>query len=123
MKPSEKVEVTNSRPMDGRATIKNNQSTTVTIGSLSKVRVADKEYIQEASWIENRLIFKDEPLHELIPKLERWYNVNIVLENGELGGYKYTGSITRESLVQTLNALQIINSFNYKIAYDDITIY
>lgn len=123
MKPNEKVEVTSSRPADGHATIKNNQPTTVTIGSLSKIRVADKEYIQEASWVENRLIFKDEPLHELIPKLERWYNVNIVLENGELGDYKYTGSITRESLVQTLNALQLINSFNYKIAYDDITIY
>lgn len=122
MKPNEKVEVTSSRIESDYDALKENEPTVI-IGSLSKVRVADKEYIQEASWIENRLIFKEEPLHELIPKLERWYNVNIALENSQLGNYKYTGSITEESLTQTLNALQLINSFNYKMTYDDITIY
>lgn len=121
MKPSEKVEVTNSIPGNDHET--NTNRPKVTIGSLSKVRIADKVYIQEASWIANKLIFKEEPLIELIPKLERWYNVNIVLENKAVGDYKYTGSITEESLMQTLNALQLINSFNYKLTDDDITIY
>lgn len=122
MKPNEKVQVARSVVNGGSASTRKSQLSVI-IGSLSKVNLEDKEYIQEASWIDNRLIFKNESLEVLIPKLERWYNVSIHLDNDGLGGYQYTGSVATESLNETLEALQLIRFFNYKIINNDVTIY
>lgn len=121
MKPNEKVEVL-SHPPVANETDDDNKHLTVTIGSVSKVRVADKEYIKEASWKDNKLIFRNEPFNELAVKLERWYGVDFTLENSKIGRYRFNGTIARESLEETLNALQLIHYFNYKIEDHDVII-
>lgn len=120
MKPNEKVAVF-SRPSKGTGQ-QNDEQLTLTIGTASKVQVADKEYIKETSWKDNKLIFKNEPFKELAVKLGRWYGVEFSLENKEIGAYRFSGTITKESLEQTLVALQLIHSFNYKIIDHDVII-
>ena len=122
MQPNEKVEVL-SHPLAANETDADNKHLTVTIGSVSKVRVADKEYIKEASWKDNKLIFRNEPFSELAVKLERWYGVDFTLDNNDIGNYRFNGTIARESLVETLNALQLIHHFNYKIEDHDVIIH
>jgi len=122
MKPNEKVEVI-SAPSTTANSNGANKQLTVTIGSVSKVLVADQEYIKEASWKDNKLIFRNEPFNELAIKLERWYGVNFRLENDEIGNYRFNGTITRESLTQALHALQLIHFFNYKIEDHDVIIH
>lgn len=125
MKPNEKVAITNYLPSAERGQgdgIKN--ALTLTIGNLSKVQVADEEYIQETSWIDDKLVFRNETLEELIPKIERWYNVDIHVENSGVLGYRYTSTITEEDDIhQLLKALQFIHPFHYKIERHDVTIY
>lgn len=123
LKPSEKLAV-----IDNKSSHKKDRELastfTLTIGNLSKVSVDNTEYIQETSWIDNKLVFKDETMSELIPKIERWYNVEIVLENPKVNTYRYTGTITKENINQMLKAMQLIKSFNYKIENDnEIIIY
>lgn len=122
MKPNEKVEVISAPPANSGADSEGNQLT-VTIGNVSKVVVADQEYVKEASWKDNKLIFKNEPFSELLIKLERWYDVDVTLQNAELADYRFTGNISKESLMQILDALQLIHFFNYKIEGHDVIIY
>ncbi len=125
MKPNEKIAISNYRLSDnpdGGNGKKN--ALTLTVGNLSKIQVADTEYIQETSWVDNKLVFKNETLAELIPKIERWYNVNINVTNPKVMGYRYTSTITEEDDIhQLLEALQFIHSFNYKIESHDVTIF
>jgi len=123
LKPSEKLAVIDNK-LNHKKGQKPANMFTVTIGNLSKVSVENKEYIQETSWIDNKLVFKDETMSELIPKIERWYNVEIVLENPKVNTYRYTGTITKENINQMLKAMQLIKSFNYKIENNnEVTIY
>ncbi|MEH6306770.1 FecR family protein [Olivibacter sp. CPCC 100613] len=122
LKPSEKIAVVNpEKTVDPKK--KQANSLIVTIGSLSRVHMEDREYIQETSWIDNKLIFKNETMEELIPKLERWYNVNIQVNAPKVKTYRYTANIAGENITQLLNAMQLIKSFQYKIEGNEIIIY
>ena len=122
LKPSEKIAVIDSKMLSAEGE-KLPSSLILTIGSLSKIHVDNKEYIQETSWITDKLVFKDETMEELIPKLERWYNVSINLESPKIKRYRYTATITKENINEVLNAMQLIKPFNFKIERNDITIY
>jgi len=131
LKPNEKLAVTKNKPIGGvgevaidsvsNITLTNN--ITLTIGNLSKVNVDNHEYIQETSWVDNKLVFKDETLEEIVPKLERWYALDIEIADVKLKTYRYTGTITKESIDQVLTAMQLIKPFHFKIQNDDITLY
>lgn len=132
LKPNEKLAVTKNKIVEGaeqgivsdsisRITLANN--ITLTIGNLSKINVDNHEYIQETSWVDNKLVFKDETLEEIVPKLERWYDLDIEIADIELKTYRYTGTITKESIDQVLTAMQLIKPFNFKIQNDDVTLY
>lgn len=121
LKPNEKVALVDSKMLaEGK---KSTNNLTLTIGNLSKIHVDNEEYIQETSWTTNKLVFKDETMEELIPKLERWYNVSIHLESPKIKRYRYTATITKENINQVLNAMQLIKPFTFKTENNDITIY
>src|SRR5690606_28240675 len=100
-----------------------NSNIRMTVAKLAPVKIGNKEYIKETSWVENKLVFKDESFSELIPKIERWYDVNIVLENKEMNSYRFTGTITNERIDQMLSALQLVNKFNFKHEENNLIIY
>ncbi len=56
------------------------------------------------SWTEGKLIFRNDPLSEVITKLKRWYNADITLvdETGNLGSHPFTLTIQDETLPQVL---------------------
>ena len=76
--------------------------------------LTDKQTI-ETAWKYNRLEFNNEPLSEIAIKMERWYNVKIVIEDETLKLTKFYGSFKNETIDQALNALQIASPFKYKI--------
>lgn len=44
-------------------------------------------------WTEGRLVFNDRPLKDVVPKLERWYAVRIVIGDPSTGEKRITGEI------------------------------
>lgn len=44
-------------------------------------------------WTEGRLVFENRPLSEVIPKLERWYHLEINIENKEIADKRITAEI------------------------------
>lgn len=75
------------------------------------------------AWVENRLVFNDEPLEVLARRLERWYNVEVEIRNEALKQARYTGSVENEPLSQILEILNTIKPIRYKITTTKITIY
>jgi ferric-dicitrate binding protein FerR (iron transport regulator) len=78
-------------------------------GKIKSVKTSDK-----LSWLDGRLIFKYEPFDEVIRKLNRWYNVNIVLKNESLDSYIYYGTFQNETLDEVLKLLQYTAPIRYK---------
>jgi ferric-dicitrate binding protein FerR (iron transport regulator) len=119
LKPNEKIII----PVDTPATEhkKENASGTsvYTITSLYK----DKSHIiPETVWIQNKLEFDDEPLGELAPKMEEWFNIKIVFQDEDIKTRKFSGVIEKETLKETLQAMQLSYHFGYTIKGNELYI-
>lgn len=62
------------------------------------------------------LIFKDDKMDEVVRKLNRWFNVGIILENPELKDYVYTATDMEETLAQIPELLKIAAPIKYSIS-------
>ncbi len=91
---------------------------------VDKIIVTDKintEII--TSWKDDKLVFSKERFEDILVKIERWYDVEIILEDESLMDYKYTGVFEKETLEQALNALKLATPFEYSIDKNYIIIY
>lgn len=77
----------------------------------------------ETSWLENKLIFKDEDFEALANSLQRRYGVSIQFQNEHIRELRFTGIFEKETIAEALSALQLTESFNYRILKDKIVIY
>jgi len=73
------------------------------------------EHNKHTSWIVSKLVFRNDPMEEVIKRLGRWYNVNIILEDTLLYDYKYTATFIDETLEQVLELLTLSAPIEYNI--------
>lgn len=129
LKPDQKVVVNNEQSgtvavkNKGRDQIKPIQtadpiSTNVMLQPLKSV----DNIIPETAWKENLLVFEDEPLSSLAQRLDRWYGVNIMIEDSVLAQQHFTGRADNLSLDKLLKILQMIKPFQYTIQDKDVII-
>lgn len=125
LKPSEKIAITELPGKKGALGDNplHHDRLTMTIKNISPIKMADNEFIKETSWMQSRLIFQNETMADLLPKLERWYDVKFNVQNERIRSYHFTGTFTKENINQALNALQLTRPFNYKIENNEITLY
>ncbi len=74
------------------------------------------------AWKNNQLVFKNERFESLAVKLERWYNVEIIIKNDKLKDYRFTGTFENETVEQAIAALQLTTKFDYKFEKNKIII-
>jgi ferric-dicitrate binding protein FerR (iron transport regulator) len=125
LKPSEKFSLIQAKT-GGKGRFnggKEKDSSTLLIELVESVRLANKEYVPETSWTENKLIFENETLEDLAPKLERWFDVKINVVRKNPAGERFTGSFANETIEQALTAMKLIKPFNFTINEKNITIY
>jgi transmembrane sensor len=67
------------------------------------------------SWINGKLIFRNDPMDFIAKQLNRWYNVDIQLQDTLLYDFRYTATFTDESLEQVLELLSLSAPIEYKI--------
>jgi len=68
------------------------------------------------SWMDGKLIFRNDSLDFVIKKLSRWYNVDIRIKDPELSRFTYTATFVDETLPQILDLLKIATPINYTIS-------
>jgi len=66
------------------------------------------------SWLDGKLTFKYESFEEVIRKLNRWYNVNIVIKDESLNSYSYYATFQNETLDEVLKLLQYTAPIRYR---------
>lgn len=69
----------------------------------------------EVAWIQDQLVFDDEPLSSIAPKMASWYNIDVQFKDEEVMKKRFSGTIERETLKETLEAMQLSFPFEYEI--------
>ena len=92
----------------GEHVVLNNDSKKLTI---EKVDVS-----KYTAWKDGMLIFRDDKMEEVVRKLNRWFNVEIILQGRELNSYVYTATYKDETLQQILELLKISAPIKYSIS-------
>ncbi|MFA6086254.1 FecR family protein [Mucilaginibacter sp.] len=119
LKPNEKL-VIRSTPVKGVSNKKSkvvlnhdSVNTSYALTTLTYLRSNDTAVV-ETSWVNNRLVFKDEEFKDIANQMERWYGIKIKFKNSNVEKYRFTGVFDKESIYQALKALQMIEPFTYK---------
>lgn len=89
------------------------EQSTLVNAELIKKTVDSKEVM---AWLSNRFIFDNKPLSLLIKDLERWYGVEFILPNEEIGKQGYYANLSRNlDLSAILNALSVGTQTKFSI--------
>lgn len=75
------------------------------------------------AWMDNIILFKNEPFKDLILKIERTYNVSIINQIPELENERFTGEFDNESIEDVIKTFASRLDFRYKIENKTIIIY
>jgi len=120
LKPMEKLVVKYAAPVTNDS--KNIGEESNALPAITYLQKRDNIII-ETSWLENKLIFKDEDFKSLANSLERQYGVSIEFENESLKELRFSGIFEKETITEALSALRLTEHFNFKILKDKIIIY
>jgi len=80
----------------------------------------DKSYA--SAWKEGSLRFINTPMDEVIRKMERWFGVQIAVENPDVYKDTFTADFESESIVQVLNLLSISANISYEIKGNKVSL-
>lgn len=120
LRPTEKLVVNYLTPV-----AKESKVTLVKNNTLPEVTYLQKNdtTVVETSWLQNKLIFKNQDFETITNSLSRRYNVSIQFENQLEKDLRFTGVFEKETVTEILNALQLTENFKYKIVNEKILIY
>lgn len=118
LKPTEKIQVTDEtgalRPAKANEPV-------VAVRHLTYYE-EKADAIVETSWMDNKLVFRDESFASLAASMERWYGVSIKFADTHKEELRFTGVFAQENIQQALKALQMTAAFNYTIHGTEIII-
>jgi ferric-dicitrate binding protein FerR (iron transport regulator) len=73
------------------------------------------DVIQDIAWKDGEFIFKNIPFPELVQRLERWYDVKLIVSDDKLTNFSYSGRFkNQETIWQVLGALKLTSPIDYK---------
>ncbi len=92
--------------------------------NITKIKIVKTDTIpSEAQWTRNKLVFANQPLHEVANILSRWYGVVVIVQGGDdMMARKYTGIFENQNIQSVMESLQVAGGFTYKMKNDTILI-
>lgn len=70
---------------------------------------------QYVSWIEGKLIFRDEKFDQVAKRLGRWYNAEIVTTDARLNDYVFHATFVNEQLEEALKLIELTTPITYQL--------
>lgn len=80
-----------------------------------KIFAQDVQVGKYISWREGNLIFDDDVMEDVVKRLSRWFNVEIIINDPEIKNYIYKATFRNENLIQVLNLLKLSAPIDYRI--------
>ena len=68
-----------------------------------------------SAWRDGKMIFRNDDLEEIVKRLERWYNVEIILEDQQVANFTFTATFSDETLPQILDLLSKAAPLEYQV--------
>jgi len=87
------------------------------MGTLSRqgeMQISEVKIEKYLSWRDGRLVFKSTPLREVIPQLERWYDINIEVADSALYSQRMTASFKDEPMSEVLKIIALSIDASYE---------
>lgn len=126
MKPLEKLIITK----DTSLTTQISNSHLISNNTLEKMVLTAITYnnkdsiVSETSWLDDKMVFNNQPLEKIVGDLERRYDVTVCFKKIELKNYRFTGIFDNINLEKTLEILHLTNKdVNYVLNGKNVTIY
>ncbi len=94
--------------------IKPGQSYTYLVDK-NKAKLSTTDVAGALAWINGSIRFKNEPLREIIPRIERFYHIDLDVNQPELLDYPFYGEFTNEPLESLLDLMKLTIPMEYKI--------
>lgn len=76
----------------------------------------------DTEWKDGRLVFRNESLGELAPKLHRWFDVDIVFADERAKQRRFTGVLERESILEVISCFDLSKYVECRIQGNKIII-
>jgi ferric-dicitrate binding protein FerR (iron transport regulator) len=67
------------------------------------------------SWTDGKLVFRGDDMIEVARRIERWYNVKVILADDDLKGFSFRATFEDDSLEEVLHLLSLTSPISYKI--------
>lgn len=74
------------------------------------------------SWMKGQLVYRDMPFENILQKLERHYNVDIIIKNRSLAKERFSASFDNITIDKVFEALKQHHGINYEISGKTIII-
>jgi len=91
--------------------------------SLQSGAIQEVKASQFSVWKDGMLVFRNEPLSEVLKRVSRWYNVDIVLNDPELENFRYRATFQEEQVEEVIRLISLTvpieYSFNNREIGDD----
>jgi len=118
LKANEKIIIPVQRNLE-HASVRTTDSTEGELYSITKMANSSSGP-SEIAWIRNQLVFDDEPFESIAPKMESWYHIVIHFTDESLKKRRFSGVIEKETIRETLEAMQLSNHFSYTIKGNEL---
>ena len=79
------------------------------------ISLKDVDAEKFTSWIGGKLVFRDDPMDEVVRKLDRWFNVQIEIADPDIGSYIYKATFQDETIEQILSLIKRTSPIEYSI--------
>ncbi|MEP6595517.1 MAG: FecR family protein [Ginsengibacter sp.] len=119
VKPNEKITIPSEVIVEEDSKANSSENSLYTISRLQK---NEKHILSEIVWIKDNFEFDNQTFQDLSPQLESWFSVKIHFGDEAIKQKRFSGSIEKETLEQTLSAMQISFPFEYSITGNDVWI-
>ena len=86
-------------------------------GSIQKVNAE-----QLSAWKDGLLIFRGEPLSDVLKRIGRWYNVDIELNDPDLAKMKYRATFQEEQLEEVIRLISLTVPIEYSFNRREMSI-
>lgn len=79
------------------------------------LKLSAVDALRFSAWKEGFLIIDNEPLGDVVGRLERWYNIDILIQDEVLKSYRFKATFKDEPLEEVLKLMAKTTPINYKI--------
>lgn len=84
--------------------------------SKGEINIVKTDPYKYKSWTEGKLVFRGDNMAEVARRIERWYNVKVILADQELEKYSFRATFEDDSLEEVLRLLGMTSPIDYQIA-------